>query len=303
MKILFLNHKQKQCGIYQYGKRFFDILNSDNRYQVSYFEISSEQELFEAILEKKPNIIVYNWHQVTMHWLSWRMTQQLKSIPQLIIYHENAKPHHLYYDYLLMSNMSEDLSNKEISMPRPIFDKKISKTQNEIPVIGSFGFGFDHKGFDKICSLVQNSFEQAVIHLHITHAFFANGNPSGEVIEKCKSIIYKPEIKLKVTTNFLDDYDILQFLSNNSVNIFLYDDGTGRGLSSVIDFAVSVDTPLVVNDSCMFRHVTNDRPSISIQKNNISTIIDFGVEPVMHFRKKWSNENFRDKFYQTIKNL
>lgn len=303
MKILFLNHKQKQCGVYQYGKRFFDILNFDNRYQASYFEIGSEQELFNAISEKNPNIIVYNWHQITMPWLNWRITQQLKSIPQLIIYHESAKPNHLYYDYLLMTNMSEDLSNKEISMPRPIFDKKISKKQNQIPVIGSFGFGFDHKGFDKICSLVQNSFEQAIIHLHITHAFFANGNPSNEVIEKCKSVIHKPEIKLKVTTNFVDDYDILQFLSNNSVNIFLYDEEIGRGLSSVIDFAVSVDTPLVVNDSCMFRHITNDRPNISIQKNDISTIINFGIEPVIYFREKWSNENFRNKFYQTIKNL
>jgi hypothetical protein len=305
MKILFLNHKEKQCGVYQYGKRFYDIINYDDRYQVIYFEIGSEKELFDVISEKKPNIIVYNWHKLTLPWLNRRITDQLKSIPQLIIYHESVRPNDLHYDYLLMVDMSENLTNKEMSMPRPIFDIEISKVQNEIPIIGSFGFGFDNKGFDKICSLVQSSFDEAIIHLHITNAFFGDRNSiiSNKVIDRCRNIIYKPKIKLKVTTNFLDDYEILQFLSNNSVNIFLYDDMIGRGLSSVIDYAVSVNTPLVVNNSYMFRHIINDKPNISIEKNDISTIIGFGIEPIIYFREKWSNQNFRDKFYKIIKNL
>lgn len=305
MKILFLNHKEKQCGVYQYGKRFYDIINYDNRYQTIYFEISCEKELFDAVSENKPDIIIYNWHQSTLPWLSWGVTHKLKSIPQLIIYHESVRPSHLYYDYLIMTDMSENLANKEISIQRPIFDKEILKTQNEIPVIGSFGFGFDNKGFDKICSLVQNNFDEAVIHLHITNAFFGDRDSaiSNKIIDRCKNTIYKPKIRLKITTNFLDDYEILQFLSNNSVNIFLYDDAVGRGLSSVIDYAVSVNTPLVVNNSSMFRHIISDKPDISIQKNDISAIINLGTEPVVYFREKWSNQNFRDKFFKTIKNL
>ena len=38
----------------------------------------------------------------------------------------------------------------------------------------------------------------------------------------------------------------LYFLKSNSMNIFLYDTMVGRGTSSVIDYALSVNTPCLV---------------------------------------------------------
>ena len=63
----------------------------------------------------------------------------------------------------------------------------------------------------------------------------------------------------------------------------------GRGLSSTIDYAVSVDTPLIVNNSNMFRHLLSERPEISIENNSINDIIDMGISSVQYFRKKWYN--------------
>jgi hypothetical protein len=85
--------------------------------------------------------------------------------------------------------------------------------------------------------------------------------------------------------------------------MFLYDDMPGRGLSSTIDCAVSVDTPLIVNNSNMFRHLLSDRPEISIENNSINGILNMGIESVQHFRKKWSNDEMRDKFYKILQKI
>ena len=42
--ILFLNHKKKQCGVYQYGVRLFDIIKQSNKYCFQYFEIENIHE-------------------------------------------------------------------------------------------------------------------------------------------------------------------------------------------------------------------------------------------------------------------
>lgn len=63
--------------------------------------------------------------------------------------------------------------------------------------------------------------------------------------------------------------EILDFLNKNTVNIFLYDNMPGRGLSSTIDYAVSVDTPLIVNNSNMFRHLLSDRPRFLLKTTQL----------------------------------
>jgi hypothetical protein len=304
MKILFVNHTEKQCGVYQYGKRVCDVLKKDERYTTMYLETNNQDIFFKNIESYNPNIIVYNWHPTTLNWLTKEITHNLKYKKQLIIFHESTFPN-LHYDGLLMSDMSENKNEKKFSLPRPIFETNLIKPKNEIATIGSFGFGFNNKGFERVCSIVQDSFEKAIIHLHITSAFFGDRNSliSNEVIRNCRKIVKNPNIELKITTDFVSNSDILTFLSKNDVNMFLYDKLNGRGLSSVIDYAISVDTPLVINNSHMFRHLLSDKPEISIDNNKISTILDLGLEPVKYFRNKWSSQTLRNKFYEILSEL
>jgi hypothetical protein len=109
--------------------------------------------------------------------------------------------------------------------------------------------------------------------------------------------------ELIITTDFLDNQDILNFLNENDVNIFLYDNMPGRGLSSVIDYAVSVNTPLIVNNSNMFRHLLSDRPSISIDNDDIKSIIGRGKKDLVYFRDKWSNLNLKNKFLEILNEI
>jgi hypothetical protein len=303
MKVLFVNNTQKACGVYQYGKRVANILAKDIRYELTYLETEAQVDFWVSQAQISPSIIVYNWHPTTMSWLTPSTTESLGEVKQLFVFHEFHYPNHLKKDGLLMSDLSD--GENCYSLHRPIFELYLKKTENAIPKIGSFGFGFEFKGFERICLLVNQSFDEAIIHLHITNSFFGdpNGDISNSIIQRCEKLITKKDITLKVTTDFLSDEKLLEFLNSNTANVFLYDNLDGRGLSSTIDYAISVDVPLVINNSYMFRHILSERPEISIDNNSISDIISMGINPVLHFRKKWSNENMRDAFYKILQTI
>jgi hypothetical protein len=305
MRVFFVNAKKKSCGVYQYGKRVSEILKSEERHQFLCREIDEESDFIQAVNAFDPQIIIYNWHESTMKWLTPNLTNNLNETKQLFFFHEGSFPSFFKNDGFVMLNGIENELQKIFSIPRPIFEEKISVVKNDTPMFGSFGFGFENKGFEKICHLINASYDKAIIRLHITNAFYGDqsGDISNRVIQRCRNLITKKNIQLIVTNDYISDEEILKFLSENTANIFLYDEMLGRGLSSVIDYAVSVDTPLIINNSDMFRHLRAERPQISIDQNNIPDIINLGLEPVKFFREKWSHKNFRNKFFDIFQKL
>jgi hypothetical protein len=303
MNIVLINSAVSECGVYQYGKRVAKILETDSRFNFFYSEISNTEELTASISSVNPDIIIYNWHVAIMPWLTSNITNEIsKHAKQLFIFHEAGYPPFISNGYLMI-DMTENINNKQYPLLRPIFEKDFPKIENPVPVIGSFGFGFENKGFDKICDLVQESFSEAIIKLHITNPFFGDysGNTTNQIMDICKSKIKNPRIKLEITNDFKTDDQILDFLNSNSLNVFLYDDLHGRGLSSVIDYAVSVNTPLAVNNSYMFRHITSETPEISVTNNlTLEQIMNSGIKNVLFYRNKWSHELFKNNFFNII---
>jgi hypothetical protein len=305
MKLLFVNHVQQICGVYQYGKRVFEILETDQSYDFYYVEVDNIDSFLSKVDFFSPDVIIYNWHELTMPWLTNEITHQLRNKKQVFFYHEFWTPNNLLYDALIMCDLTENIELKMFSIGRPIYQKKLEKPKNEVFKIGSFGFGFQNKGFEKVCEIVNSNFDKAIIHLHITSSAFCDidGHESKRVIENCKKINLKENIDLVITKDFLTNDEILEFLNGNDLNIFFYDYMMGRGLSSVIDYAISVDSFLVINNSYMFRHLLLEKPEISIENNTIEKILEQGIEPIMYFRNKWSHENMRTKFKEILKFL
>ena len=305
MKILFVNHSQKQCGVYQYGKRVADILKKDDRFDLQYEEIDNPDIFLRLTNDSKNDYIVYNWHPSTMSWLNNSLVLNQKKSKQILIFHESHFPSNLEIDGFFMTDLTEDEKIKHFSIPRPLFETVMEKPITKKLKFGSFGFGFTNKGFEKICKIINQNYNDCIIHLHIPNAFYGDSNSkiSNSVINNCKSIITNPTVELVITTNFLTNEEILDFLNSNSVNLFLYDNMPGRGLSSTIDYALSVDTPLVINNSYMFRHIISEKPNLSIDNQTIDQIIEDGIESSKFFRKKWSNENLRNKFFNILQKI
>ena len=320
-KILFVSHKKAQCGVYEFGKNITDVLQHSKRYQFIRVECSSLAELQTAIAENSPVGIIYNYYPSVLPWLTTIIGHKLyKSniatipIPQIGIIHEitqhvadtatNYKKKFLFgsvshlinslFDYYIAPDPTLLLRNPYVYKTGrliPLYQNKFHLSSK--PVIGSFGFGTSKKGFEKIVQLVQQEFDEAVIRFNIPAADFGdkNGVNARVIAEKCKALIIKPGIQLIVTHDFLDNKAMLDFLAKNTINVFLYEDATSRGLSSTVDNAMSVQRPVAVSDGAMFRHVFDAEPSVCVTRNNLKTIIQNGFAPLQKYYNEWNTEN------------
>jgi hypothetical protein len=291
MKILFLNHLRSQCGVYWYGFRLWNIWRKSEQHEFDYKEISTLQH-YQEIHFKDYDVIIYNYHPSTMPWLSSITIQ--KQVKNVGIWHE-----------ILTDNMFDLTLDIPSQIPRPIFEdipttistkekdviEFIEYQKDGVPIIGSFGFGFHSKGFDKIITYTCQQFQKAIIKIIMPIAQYGDkdGQLTKTIREQCKSLLTNPEVELYITHKFISDEDMLYFLNKNTINVFLYDQEKNRGISSVIDYAISVDTPLCISNSFMFRHMYDD--CISITKKTIKECIDQDLTYLRTFREKWSHTN------------
>ncbi len=319
-KVLFVSHKKAQCGVYEFGKNITDVLQQSQHYQFIRVECSSLNELNTAIAENTPAAIIYNYYESVMPWVATRIAHNLYRnniasihIPQIGIIHEITQ--HVadtatnYKNKLLLgvSNVTNLLFDFYIA-PDPtllLLNHFVYKTgrlipsyQNTFPlpskpVIGSFGFGTPKKGFEKIVQLVQEEFDDAIVRFNIPSADFGdkNGVAARTIATKCKDLISKPGVTLIVTHDFMDNKSMLEFLAQNTINVFLYEEKIGRGLSSALDIAMAVQRPIAVSDAVMFRHVFDVDPSVCVTKNNLKTIIQNGFAPLQKHYNEWNAEN------------
>ena len=313
MNILFLNHKIHACGVYQYGLRVADILKKSNKNNYIYYEIDNYQEYLNCLSIHNPNIIIYNYHKATMSWLNSQNIQH--KVTNIGIPHESSTD---FFDYIFNIDPDETDVNNIYSIPRPIYeniedifttykitDNTIDEFINynegpDVPIFGSFGFGFQNKGFDKIIYIINKNYTKAIIKLVITIAHFDPNNITNYKIisNLCKLKNTNPNIKLLICNNFFTNEEILLFLHSNNANIFLYEQMIGRGISSVIDYAISVNKPFVISDSYMFKHIYSD--DICVYKTDIKDAIINSTSKLLHLIDKYSNKNLIDKIEKTI---
>jgi hypothetical protein len=211
MIVLFLNHKIQSCGVYQYGLRLFNILKNSYSYRYIYKEIDNYNEYNDIIYKIKPEIIIYNYHCATMSWLNSNniiknIIKNIKNIKNIGIPHESNGD---MFDIILSIDPNENETPRFFNIPRPIYEnvdkicdkyqitnEKIKDFINyneglEVPIFGSFGFGFTNKGFDKIIQIVNNNYDCAIIKLVITFAHFDPNRDTNikNILQICNTII------------------------------------------------------------------------------------------------------------------
>lgn len=311
MKVLFLNSKIQNCGVYQYGFRLFDILKKSTMIEYIYLEIDSLDEYNDLSFT---NTLIYNYHVSTMPWLNLNTIN--KNVKNISISHESYCD---FFDMNLDIDPDGEVTHKNFPIPRPIYENIdeflsshkitndsiknfINYSEPNIPIFGTFGFGFENKGFDKVISHVNEQYDHAIIKLLIPDAFFDPNkmHTTNKMLLKCKNIPIKKGIKLLFIHDFFSTNDLLYFLRSNTMNIFMYDEMTGRGISSTIDYALSVKKPLGISNSYMFRNVYSD--DICLYKTSIEKCIEHSVSYCSKFLQKYSHENTKNTFEKLILN-
>jgi hypothetical protein len=288
--IIIINHKIQNCGVYQYGKRLAQILIQSRKYQFVYHEIDSLQQ-YQSLCNGDPELFIYNYHPATLPWLNNDTIQ--KTVPNVGIFHEaDIKVH---FDYIIDIDPTAVSTSTKLVIPRPLVPLpsglvQASMETPEIVTIGSFGFGFHNKGWDKLVKMVNDQYDQAIIKLNIPYAHFSGGDAllmADQIKDLCFQNNSKPNVQLIITHKFMTDEELLEFLASNTINIFMYDSMPGRGCSSVLDYALAVDRPIGLSNSDMFRHIYSD--SICLYKRSISDIIADGNTHLNRFRQLWSD--------------
>jgi hypothetical protein len=304
-KVIFVNHKVKNCGVYQYGKRVFDICKKSKKVNFDYIEVDSEDEFFSYVKVKIPDVLIYNYVPSTMPWINFNVLNKIKKlkIKQGNIIH-NCR--YGEFDFYLHQDPYYIDNQNNFSLPRPLFEYTPKNSNNRMDIddiikIGTFGFAGKHKFFNEICRLVSEEFTHKKIQLnfHITEGFYC-GDSIDEIKNSCNIDSKFKNIELTITDNFLTDEEILNFLHNNDLNVFFYDDYSFyNGISSSIDYALSVKKPIAICKSNMFSHILDTKPSICVEEMDLYDIIKNGFVPLEKKYNSWSHE----KFIHSIENI
>lgn len=299
MNIFIINHSVENCGVYQYGKRFGSIATKSKNHNFMYYEMNSQNDLELEYATHRPEAIIYNYLSGTMPWVTEDLVQRYRElgVKQYLIVHNVG--YATFFDaYLHQHPYYDKIDESNFALCRPLFDYSPSKTieKDDTLHIGSFGFGFRVKYFDQICRVVneQLSYRKVQINLHLTTSHFCpNANDIQSIKQDCLNSITSNNIKLNMTHDFLTDQQMLDFLYRNDLNIFFYQNYGGyNGISSTVDYALSVKKPLAICRSNMFAHIWDVQPSICVETNSLLNIINNGFTPLEEKYNSWTNEKF-----------
>jgi len=296
MSVLFVNHKQQNCGVYEFGKRVHDLAKKSFIVSYNYIEVNSRSEFDKTLNEVNPNVILYNWYPVTMPWLTEDLVSSRKSFKHFFLFHDGNVRRN-FDKYLFSGAIGKDINfpkDKIEILPRPLFTYDGTYSINDIPTIGSFGFGGWQKGFTSLVELVNKEFEEAIINIQMPFAYFGDryGKETIKIAEECRKLNTNPKIILNIHHEFLSNDDVLKFLANNDINVFLYR-AANQGLSSVIDYALSVRRPIAITNDTMFKHIF--KKEISVDDRPLKDILMDGTAPLDKFYTNWNPDNFHER--------
>jgi len=310
MTVFVVNHNVENCGVYQYGKRVGSIVSKSKNLKVHYFELDNRNDLQKEINTHNPNVIVYNHLTGTMPWVDDIYVNELRQrgIKQGTIVHNVA--YSTFFDFYLHQDPNYQVNGNNYHLLRPLFEytNEIKLNPHKLK-IGSFGFGFASKQYESLCACVRDNFYKTTfpveLRLHLTLSHFCENSRDIEMIKFVTNrIINNPNITLNITTNFITDEELLEFLAGNDLNIFFYQKYPSyNGISSSIDYALSVKRPIAICKSNMFSHIWNTQPSICAEDRSLKDIINDGFSPLEKYYHEWSHDKFIKVFEDNIINV
>ena len=310
-RVLYVSSRSEQhCGVYQFGKNIGLALAKSTRYDFIAVDCAGRDDLNRSLAEYRPAAVVYNYHAGTLSWIDSSVTRTV-AVPQIGTIHECSQATvdaatNDVFDAHIAPDPTLLLRNPFVfKTGRLVLPYVNNHPLPDIPTIGSFGFGLEGKGFDRIIETVQREFDRALIRLHIPFSPIMDpmGTLAADIRRRCEGLITKPGVQLTLSHDFLDQAALLDFLAGNTVNAFFYDKYPDRGISSATDYALAVDRPMALTRSDMFRHFIPSNPAVFIEENTLQEIIARGSAALEPLRREWSEGNLIWEYERIVSRL
>lgn len=295
MLALFINTTEPVCGVHQFGRNLFGVLEPSSVFQWDYCEPQSEDELRMICEVLNPEVCLINWQALIGGFLSRAPFPWMKHAA--LCYHD-CELDETKWDAILFADptMEQHDNWHPIGRPIPEFRGVASASPHwPRPIIG--GHGFLGGWADQIVYRVMQEFETATIHLLLPFSPFVDpgGSVSRSMAERCRMMVAnKPVINLQIEHDFYSPDDLISNLADSDLNCYIRPpEMNWRGVSSAPDAALAARKPIAVNKCSAFRHLHHANPSICIEDNSLKTIMANGLNSLLDFYKKWSPEAVR----------
>lgn len=255
---MFFNHATERCGVYQMGARIGRALEAHG--VAWYCEATTMQGAASYIRNHRPRVAIYNWHPATIPWAHGLM-RQFPSIKHVGLIHEispeNVMAGSEIFALRIVSDPSFPNAPGVFSTIRHIPRADPPPGPNARFTVGSFGFAVGGKMFGEIASAVGREFPGALLRLRVPSAHY--GDDAGALARATAEGVRGTgaDVELQIEHDFLSEAELITWLQGNDLNVFFYDYNPGRGISSVIDYAIAARRPIAINGSQMFRHVSD----------------------------------------------
>jgi hypothetical protein len=296
-KIAVLAHNRNRSGIYGYARCVYEMLKDSTQFEYEFVECplgirDSDQRVHAWFRSLPHDAIIYNWYPGDTNWLNEELIDFVNKPQFVIAGHNHDSPFANSLHNWTCVTVAEP-TDRTTPLPRPIMrydDIAYTPPSGRIK-IGSFGFGFDHKNFPGIVKLVNEQFKDVVVELNLHIPFGAGLDRIQETnfeAQKCR-LLANPNVELNISHQFIDDqHDLVRWLNQHDLNIFLYDDQPHlMAISSCLDFALSAKKPIALARSSLFRHVDHI-PGIWVDQTPLKDIMAMGIEPLQPLYNVWT---------------
>jgi SAM-dependent methyltransferase len=320
MNILFISNNNKKCGVGEYGRSIFSAMQKYSKHIFSACFVDPNEK-FDGFSDKIDwaDIIFVNYMPVTLpHCSSFLSRLDNKPLVGLIhTYHREEIKLYSAYSEIFKYRIHTDptlLSQvpNVFSAPRVIPEfiswggGGASETKNEIFTIGTVALSMgSSKGYEKIISYVEENFDEAHIRIHMPFGDFTE-KKNDKNLEVIKRKIKKPGVILSFSHEYLEVKDLINFLSQNDLNVSFYDEDTGEkdgGISSTTDMLIAAEKPIVLTNCYMYRHIRYYAPELFIDNSSLDQILEIGTEKVKFLKDLWSEKNaakYFDEIFEKI---
>lgn len=293
MKGIFYNSAKSQCSIYESGLMCFNALSKSSKYTLEYRE--------DDIYNKQYDFVVFNQQMTVNNWINEKIIKQMNCKTFCIVLEvgdeNNIMPWapQIFDHYMIIDPTIKEQKNIH-AFPRPIedYDGQLNK-QNEIPIIGSFGFVTPGKNWGQIIEQVNKEFDEAIIKINLPYATHVpySKEITDQLTWQLNKIEIKKDISLNITHKYMDKNELINWCSKNTINFFPYYRNM-YGLAAVTDQAIAAGKPILTTDNKTFRHILQylkPFPEIGIKE-----AIQINAEGVLKMKEDWSAINFVKKF-------
>ncbi len=303
---LFINCVEAKDSIFESGKMAYGCLLGSGKFSLEYLEITPQN----AAIPTNFDFYLFNYHHITMSWLDTKSIRKaLPGVKMTLVLEVSPNDPFVFcpnndFDAYCVLDPTLNLQQKHVyAFPRPLekFNGQIDYQEQEIPIIGSFGFATTGKGFEHVIDAVNKEFGKAVVRINIPYADYTDGQGKyAKALGQMCCERAKGGIDVRITHDFMDKPTLIKWCGQNTLNCFLYDRNQ-PGLAATTDQAITSGRPLITSKNNTFRHIQSFIKPFPYQ--SLKDAIANTAPLVAQIQKEWSPQRFCERFEKVLESF